>query len=136
MTAALLERPGSKAFADSDVVSVNIYPERYHGTPVKTCVENKLQEIANDGGAVYDYHDPIGESKWSEERQCTILREQIGAVLIHPDCSGIFIWHLADVRVNEGWAMGRSRTHNNKGVVNEYRQPKMSYKLVKELFAE
>ena len=88
------------------------------------------------GGAVYGYHDPIGESKWSEERQCIILREQIEAVLTHPDCSGIFIWQLADVRVDEEWAMKRPRTHNNKGVVNEYRQPKMSYQVVKELFGK
>ena len=148
MTAALLERPGSRVFADSDVVSINIYPQWYHNTPVKTCMESKLQEIKLGGGgdkplivseigggAVYGCHDPLGESKWSEERQCTILREQIEAVLSHPDCSGIFIWQLADVRVVEEWAMGRPRTHNNKGVVNEYRQPKMAYKLVRELFS-
>ena len=147
MTAALLERPGGKVFGDSDVVSVNIYPQWYYNAPVRAGMDKKLREIEAGGGgnkpliiseigggAVYGYHDPIGESKWSEERQCTILREQIEAVLSHPDCSGIFIWQLADVRVDEGWAMGRPRTHNNKGVVNEYRQPKMAYKVVKELF--
>ena len=149
MTAALLNRPGGKVFGDSDVVSVNIYPRWYHEEPVGQCIDNKRKEIAAGGGAdkpliiseigggaVYGYHDPIGESKWSEERQCTILREQITAVLSHPDCSGIFIWQFADVRVDEGWAMSRPRTHNNKGVVNEYRQPKMAYKVVKELFSE
>lgn len=149
MTAALLERQGGKVFGDSDVVSVNIYPQWYHNTPVKDGMDRKMAEIAAGGGgdkpliiseigagAVYGCHDPIGEAKWSEERQCTILREQITSVLSHPDCSGIFIWQFADVRVDEGWAMGRPRTHNNKGVVNEYRQPKMAYRLVKELFAE
>ncbi len=147
MTAALLERPGSKVFGDSDVVSVNIYPQWYHNTPVRDCLERKIADIRAGGGegkpiiiseigggAVYGYHDPIGESKWSEERQCTILREQIEAVLTNPDCTGVILWQLADVRVAEEWAMGRPRTHNNKGVVNEYRQPKMSYALVKELF--
>jgi len=149
MTAALLERAGGKVFGDSDVVSVNIYPRWYHNTPVKDGMDRKMAEIAAGGGgdkpliiseigagAVYGCHDPIGEAKWSEERQCTILREQITTVLNHPACSGIFIWQFADVRVDEGWAMGRPRTHNNKGVVNEYRQPKMAYRLVKELFAE
>lgn len=147
MTAALLERPGSKVFADSDVVSVNMYPKWYYEGSVTDSIDKKRREMEAGGGgskpliiseigggAVYGYHDPIGEAKWSEERQCTILREQIAEVLGHPDCSGIFIWQFADVRVDEGWAMGRPRTHNNKGVVNEYRQPKMSYKLVKELF--
>lgn len=149
MTAALLERPGSKVLGDSDVVSVNIYPKWYFDGSVQGSIDKKLAEIAAGGGAgkpliiseigggaVYGYHDPIGESKWSEERQCTILREQITSVLGHPDCSGIFIWQFADVRVDESWAMSRPRTHNNKGVVNEYRQPKMAYKVVKELFAE
>ncbi|MBR6666797.1 MAG: beta-glucuronidase [Clostridia bacterium] len=149
MTAALLERAGGKVFGDSDVVSVNIYPRWYHNTPVKDGMDRKMAEIAAGGGgdkpliiseigagAVYGCHDPIGEAKWSEERQCTILREQITTVLNHPACSGIFIWQFADVRVDEGWAMGRPRTHNNKGVVNEYRQPKMSFRLVKELFAK
>ena len=85
-------------------------------------------------GAIYGYHDPFGEAKWSEERQCTILKEQITAVLSHPDVMGIFLWQFADVRVAEEWAMGRPRTYNNKGVVDEYRRPKMAYQVVKELF--
>ncbi|MGN1370265.1 MAG: glycoside hydrolase family 2 protein [Aristaeellaceae bacterium] len=148
MTAALLERAGGKVFADSDVVSVNIYPQWYHNASVKEGMDRKLSEVrAGSGekpliiseigaGAVYGYHDPIGESKWSEERQCTILREQVTEVLSHPDCSGVFIWQFADVRVDESWAMSRPRTHNNKGVVNEHRQPKMAYKVVKELFKQ
>ena len=147
MTAALLERAGGKVFGDSDVVSINIYPQWYYNGSVRESMDKKLREIEAGGGAdkplivseigggaIYGYHDPIGESKWSEERQCTILRDQISAVLSHPDCSGIFIWQFADVRVDESWAMSRPRTHNNKGVVNEYRQPKMAYQLVKELF--
>ena len=147
MTAALLEREGSLVFGDSDVVSVNMYPQWYHDDAVKDHLAEKLCYIASHGGegkpviiseigagAIYGYHDPFGESKWSEERQCTILKEQIEAVLGNPDCSGVFLWQFADVRVDESWAMSRPRTHNNKGVVDEYRRPKLSYKLVKELF--
>lgn len=149
MTAALLERPGSKVLADSDVVSVNIYPQWYYDAPVSQSIDNKLQEIRAAGapdrpliiseigaGAIYGWHDPIGESKWSEERQCTILREQLQSILQHSDCSGVFIWQFADVRVDESWAMSRPRTHNNKGVVNEHRQPKMAFGVVQALFQE
>lgn len=149
MTAALLERPGSKIFADSDVVSVNIYPQWYYNAPVADSIDRKLAEISASGasdrpliiseigaGAIYGCHDPLGEAKWSEERQCTILREQLNAVLSHPDCSGVFIWQFADVRVDESWAMSRPRTHNNKGVVNEHRQPKMAFATVKAIFHE
>ena len=46
----------------------------------------------------------------------------------------MFLWQFADCRVTEEWAMHRPKTHNNKGVVDEYRRPKMSYAVVKELF--
>ncbi len=147
VTAALLERPGGKVYDDMDVVSVNIYPQWYHNTPVQDGLNRKLLEAARGGGenkpvivseigagAIYGYHDPFGEAKWSEERQCAILKEQITAVLSHPDVTGIFLWQFADVRVAEEWAMSRPRTYNNKGVVDEYRRPKMAYQVVKELF--
>ena len=147
VTAALLERPGSKVCGDMDVLSVNIYPQWYHDTPVKTALDRKLSEGAAEGkinkpvivseigaGAIYGFHDPFGEAKWSEERQCAILKDQIEAVLSHPDVTGIFLWQFADVRVEEGWAIHRPKAFNNKGVVDEYRRPKMSYHTVKELF--
>ena len=147
VTAALLERPGGKVYDDMDVVSVNIYPQWYHNTSVQDGLNRKLLEAARGGGenkpvivseigagAIYGYHDPFGEAKWSEERQCAILKEQITAVLSHPDVMGIFLWQFADVRVAEEWAMSRPRTYNNKGVVDEYRRPKMVYQVVKALF--
>ena len=149
VTAALLERPGSKVCGDMDVVSVNIYPKWYHDTPVKTSLDRKLSECAGDGktdkpvivseigaGAIYGFHDPFGKAKWSEERQCEILKDQIEAVLSHPDATGIFLWQFADVRVEEDWAIHRPKTFNNKGIVDEYRRPKMAYRTVKELFRQ
>lgn len=147
MTAALLERAGGRVFDASDVVSINIYPSWYHATPVGEAFEKKLREIEAHGGAgkpvivseigagaIYGYHDPLGEAKWSEERQCTALREQIEQVLTNERCSGVFLWQFADVRVDESWFSSRPRTFNNKGVVDEYRRPKLSYALVRELF--
>ncbi len=147
VTAALLERPGGKAYGYMDVVSINIYPRWYHDDPVTDSLESKLQESDMNGGsgkpvivseigagAIYGYHDPFGNAKWSEERQCLILKEQIEAVLRHPDITGVFLWQLADVRVDEEWAIHRPKTYNNKGVVDEYRRPKLAYQTVKELF--
>ncbi|MGN0972422.1 MAG: glycoside hydrolase family 2 protein [Aristaeellaceae bacterium] len=146
-TAALLERSGSLVGDDSDVVSINIYPQWYHDTPVEEAYARKLGEtgaVRGDGkpvivseigaGAIPGYHDPFGQAKWSEERQCAILRSQLEAVLGNPDCSGVFLWQLADVRVDESWFAKRPRCMNNKGVVDEYRRPKLAYQTVKELF--
>lgn len=147
MTAALLERMGSLVGNDSDVVSINIYPQWYHNTPIPEALEKKLSETGvNQGegkpliiseigaGAIPGYHDPFGEAKWSEERQASILRSQIETVLAQPGCSGVFLWQFADVRVDESWFSNRPRTMNNKGIVDEYRRPKLAYHTVKELF--
>ncbi len=147
VTAALLERPGGKVYGDMDIVSVNLYPQWYHGTSVREALDRKIREADENGGAgkpfivseigagaIYGVHDPFGEAKWSEERQCRILEDQISAVLSHPDVTGIFLWQLADVRVDDAWAMARPRTHNNKGVVDEYRRPKLAYRTVKKCF--
>jgi hypothetical protein len=41
---------------------------------------------------------------------------------------------FCDVRVDESWAMHRPRTMNNKGVVSEYRKPKLAYEVVRRHF--
>lgn len=149
MTAALLERKGCLVGGDLDVVSLNLYPLWYHNTPVHEALSQKLSEIGADrgegkpvivseigAGAIPGYRDPFGEAKWSEERQCAILREQLQAVLTDERCTGVFLWQFADVRVDDSWFGSRPRTMNNKGVVDEYRRPKLAYQTVKELFRE
>ena len=143
----MLERPGGLIFGDSDVVSVNLYPQWYHDKPVQVQIDEKLEEIRTHGGdnkpviiseigagAIYGYHDPFGQAKWSEERQCAILRKQIEGVLANESLSGIFLWQFADCRICDEWFGSRPRSYNNKGVVDEFRRPKMSYAVVKELF--
>ncbi len=148
VTAALLERPGGLVYDAQDVVSINIYPQWYHSRPVDWQIAAKRQEIAAGGGgekpliiseigagAVYGYHDPLSRSKWTEERQCDILRGQIEAVFAEEAVCGIFLWQLADCRVTEEeWFDKRPRAYNNKGVMDEYRRPKLSYAVVRELF--
>ena len=148
VTAALLERPGGRVYRDMDVVGINLYPQWYADREPAEALNRKKQEIAAGGGerpiivseigagAVYGFHDPFGEAKWSEERQCTILREQIRAVLADPDVCGVFLWQFADVRVSDEWFASRPKTRNNKGLLDEYRRPKMAYAAVRELFRE
>ena len=149
VTAALLERPGGRVWRDTDVAAVNLYPGWYYDGTAKDSLQRKKQEIRAGGGgdkplivseigagAIYGYHDPLGQAKWSEERQCAILEEQIPSVLSDPDVCGIFLWQFADVRVADEWFAGRPKTYNNKGVVDEYRRPKMAYQTVRRLFRE
>ncbi|WP_105614455.1 glycoside hydrolase family 2 protein [Vallitalea okinawensis] len=131
----------------TDIVSLNVYYNWYHGYDVK---EQMITEIdwVNDvtshnrpviisefgGGALYGYRNP-NRAKWTEERQCDILEECITKFSEIEQISGLFIWQFCDVRVTEEeWALRRPRTMNNKGIVDEYRRPKLAYHTVKRLW--
>lgn len=148
VTAALLDRKGSLVCGDSDVLSLNLYPLWYHPADPAEHVKAMTDWAAGEGaadmpviiseigaGAIYGYHDP-GAMKWTEERQAEILVRQIDGVLSCDACSGIFLWQFADCRVDESWFDKRPKSINNKGVVDEYRRPKLSYAAVRERFAK
>ncbi len=131
----------------ADVCSFNIYPKWYVNEPVQSYADRLLHWMDTVGaagkpilitevgaGAIMGYHDPFGHAKWSEERQCDILQEQLTALLNHPRLSGVYVWQFADVRVTEDWWSGRPKTVNNKGLVDQFRTPKMGYAAVKRLF--
>lgn len=128
-----------------DVVSFNIYSGWYTDAPIAEACEREIEWIRRDGGAgkplivsefgaaaVYGYRDP-GHVKWSEERQSDVLDECLSVYMNHPEITGTFIWMFADCRVCEenNWFSTRARGHNNKGVVDEYRRPKIAYQTVK-----
>ena len=130
-----------------DVASFNIYPLWYHNEPAGDYARRLTEWMDSVGaadkpiifsefgaGAIPGYHDPLRRAKWSEERQSDILREQLTAFMGMDRISGVYIWQFADVRVAEEWAYSRPRTMNNKGVVDQYRHPKMSYATVKDCF--
>lgn len=133
-----------------DILSFNIYSGWYEDVPVlerHNRVMNWLLEgdradkpvIVSEFGAaaIYGFRDK-GQCKWSEERQEKILEENIEVYREDERLSGIFIWQFADCKVTEegGWFATRARCHNNKGIVDEYRRPKMAYDLVKKMFRE
>lgn len=132
----------------ADVVSFNMYSGWYQDVPVKERHEQEMAWIQEAGGAgkpvivsefgaaaIYGYRDR-GRCKWSEERQADIIRENLAVYGEDERLTGIFIWQFADCRVTEegNWFSTRARSHNNKGVVDEYRRPKIAYDTVKELF--
>ncbi|MDE5748330.1 MAG: hypothetical protein K2I21_12255, partial [Acetatifactor sp.] len=130
-----------------DVVSHNIYPLWYHDTPPRECLDDLYNWIQNESGGkgkpfliteigaggIYGCRSTYA-TKWSEEYQAHALQEQIKAILSYPDCTGVYLWQFCDIRISEeGW-YGRPRTMNNKGIVDEYRRPKLCYEIVKKLF--
>lgn len=129
-----------------DIVSMNLYPQWYLDTDPADYLQEVFEWIQTTpgkgkpfivseigAGAVPGFFSPASP-KWSENRQADILDEQLKAVLSHPACSGVFIWQFADGRVPDSQFFSRPRCMNNKGVLDEYRRPKMSYQTVKNLF--
>lgn len=136
-------------FGLPDVVSYNIYPLWYHDTPPGEYLDDLYQWIQNEtdgagkpfmvteigAGGLYGYHNTYN-SKWTEDYQAETLDKQLRAVLSYKDCTGVYIWQFCDIRISEEWFGGRPRTMNNKGVVDEFRRPKMAYNVVKKIFEE
>ena len=134
-------------FGLPEVVSYNIYPKWYHDTPAGEYLADLYDWVQREtegagkpflvteigAGGLYGYRSPYA-TKWSEEFQAKTLREQLGVVLSFEDCAGVYVWQFCDIRISEEWWGGRPRTMNNKGVVDEYRRPKLCYEVVKELF--
>jgi len=131
-----------------DIVSFNMYSGWYKDCSVSERNDQELDWIKSSGGdnkpvivsevragAIYGYRDR-SHCKWSEERQADLLRENLDVYMNDRNITGVFIWQFADCRVTEEeWFSSRARCHNNKGVVDEYRRPKIAYDVVKEFFA-
>lgn len=131
-----------------DICGWNIYPLWYHNTPVLETLERLIARREPEGmkgrplivsefgaGGIPGYHDPVRRAKWSEERQCDILDQQLEVILNHPRIAGAFIWQFCDVRVDEAIAMGRPRMINDKGAVDDYRRPKLVVETIARHFA-
>lgn len=131
-----------------DVVSFNMYSGWYKNCPIDERNNQEIEWIQKSGGdnkpiivselgaaAIYGYRDR-SRCKWSEERQADLIRDNLEVYMNDDRICGVFIWQFADCRVTEEgeWFATRARCHNNKGVVDEYRRPKMAYDTVKELF--
>ena len=92
--------------------------------------------ISEFGAAAIYGHHTFDDIKWTEEYQARLFDHTIG--LFHEDdmVVGTYIWQYCDIRTCEEMGLNRARGFNNKGVVNEYRRPKMAYNAVKRRYSE
>jgi len=135
-----------------DVVSMNPYPGWYDSTYDNISAIDRirpvLQKLSDDlpkdkpflitelgAEAIYGFRDPL-KTRWSEEYQTELLAEACRYVLESEDCAGISIWHFSDTRsfVNGPEIYERAKGFNNKGVLDEYRRPKLAWYTLKQLF--
>ena len=136
-----------------DIVAVDVYPGWYHNTPAD--IPKVLDEVAETvdsrgfsdkplmiaelgAGAIWGWRDWHARH-WSEQYQVEILETAVKHLLLdRPRWCGLGIWQLCDIRSSEALVMAlrRPRSYNNKGLVDEYRRPKMAYDVVKKLYRQ
>ncbi|MCD7739057.1 MAG: hypothetical protein LUH58_08490 [Lachnospiraceae bacterium] len=135
-----------------DVCSFNMYPYWYGDDSVDDLLGKMRKQMAESGnsgkpiiiseyggGGVYNFHD-VMHVKWSEEYQAELLTRVTKELFLQPDIAGVFVWQFCDVRISQegerNWPMSRPLSRNNKGIVDEYRRPKLAYYALKKAFGE
>ncbi|HEY64381.1 MAG TPA: hypothetical protein G4O02_07390 [Caldilineae bacterium] len=134
-----------------DIVSINTYPGWYHDGIED--IPQRLDEIFAHldahgqadkpiivseigAGAVPGWRDQ-NAARWTEQYQARLLDAVIRHLFVDRDrVCGLSIWQFCDCRTSEqvGRILRRPRGFNNKGVVDEYRRPKLAYEVVKRHF--
>jgi len=91
-----------------------------------------ISEIGAEG--LYGVRDATAPF-YSEDFQAAYLREVDCALSECPEISGVALWHFADIQTFAGGRnIKRPRGFNNKGLLNECRQPKLAAAAAAELF--
>ena len=132
-----------------DIVSVNAYPGWYGGRieDIPAALDRIAAHLDDSGhgnkpliiseiggGGIYGWRD-WHEDFWTEQYQAKLLEMVIHHMFTDRDrYAGLAIWQFCDLRTMPSRAMGRPRMFNNKGVVDEYRRPKLAYHVVKQGF--
>lgn len=95
-------------------------------------LSNKPVIVSEIGaGAIYGFRDPH-RGHWSEEYQRDELIEILKAFNERPGIAGLALWQFCDVRsYGSARAMTRPRGFNNKGILDEYRRPKLAWDAVR-----
>ena len=138
-----------------DVVCWNMYPGWYDDDqPLDTLSERYtkslkdcrkwLQKNGQDkpfiisefgAGAMLGNTTFDGGMRWSEDYQVKLLQQVIDALANSGAVQGFYIWQFCDGRTAlcSQVSLGRPRTFNNKGLVDEHRKPKRAYYTVREI---
>jgi beta-glucuronidase len=135
----------------ADVVSINRYPGWYFGGMEE--VPEELDSISDHldsvgqgdkpliiseigAGAIPGWHDRH-KARWTERYQAELLDAVVRHPFLYRDrACGLAIWLYNDFRTTEEVrsALGRPRGFNDKGIVDEYRRPKLAYEKVRRQF--
>ncbi len=129
-----------------DIVAMNPYPGWYDMNWNELSgihnIAPRLKELASavpsdkpfliseiGASAIYGHRDPH-RVRWSEEYQAELVEEVCKVVLGDNRFCGVSFWHFCDAKsyLNGGRVMGL----NEKGILDEYRRPKLAWHSITE----
>lgn len=133
-------------FEFCDIISINQYfgwysgaredwksfPDKFNERRLSLGFADKPVIMSEFGAAATYGNHTFGDVKWTEEYQAKL--HEIALQTFH-DCPymiGSYIWQFCDTVSAKDVA--KARTLNNKGILNEYRKPKMAYYSVKNKY--
>ncbi len=139
----------------ADVIGINQYPAWYARDPetprplheIEKRFDDFLAFLKNNGlgnrpvivsevgaGAIYGWRDRF-RCHWSEEYQADYLEEFLSYLEKRKRICGVALWQFMDCRTySTSRALNRPRAFNNKGVLDEYRRPKLAFNVVQQHF--
>ncbi|MBO4303469.1 MAG: hypothetical protein J6A21_02680 [Lentisphaeria bacterium] len=134
-----------------DILAMNVYPAWY-GTEklsgIKSALDAYAEEFKSMGkpmviseigaAAMYGNHSEEPWTPWSEEFQAEYFCNTVSAVRENPLWDGFMLWLYcnANTYTETVYKTARPRGFNNKGLLDEYRRPKLAWREVKKLLAE
>ncbi|MBQ8164113.1 MAG: beta-glucuronidase [Clostridia bacterium] len=150
----LITHAANHSFQDSsmefdDIICLNVYYGWYGGSLSdwdkfvadfgehikKEGWENKPVIMSEFGaGALAGFHAHFDTVRWSEEYQRDLLEYCLELFHKTDYMRGTYIWQFCNIRTSPSMDINRVRYFNNKGILDEYRNPKASYFKVKELY--
>ncbi|MBQ7907130.1 MAG: beta-glucuronidase [Clostridia bacterium] len=84
--------------------------------------------------ALAGFHQHFDTIRWSEEFQADLLEYCLELFHRTDYMRGFYIWQFTNIRTSPSMDINRARYFNNKGIVDEYRNPKAAYFKVRELY--
>ena len=156
ITHATLNSFGDTSMEFDDIICINLYHGWYnYGGYDRTMkawdkyvddLANHLKEkgwydkpvVMSEFGAaaLAGYHSHFDEVRWSEEYQRDLFEYTLELFHRTPNMRGTYIWQFCNIRTSPDMDINRARYFNNKGILDEYRNPKAAYFKIKELYGK
>ena len=138
-----------KSMEFDDIICINMYNGWYGNTlsDWDKFTENFEKHIKENGwygkpvimsefgaGALAGFHAHFDSVRWSEEYQSDLLEYCLKLFHKTDYMRGFYIWQFCNIRTYPMLELNRVRCFNNKGILDEYRNPKAAYFKVKDLY--